>query len=191
MTPRTLTDLSAQEVVNFICNAVTVQNTQLQARTNRELREQQDREYQESLAQDQERERQRAEERQREEERQQREAEGLREEERNRAEAERRNAEAIREAREGLPPEPLENENTLTVGIRGPNGNSVLRTFFNHETTQVLFRAAFALLSLPSQDFVIQRHQGPPIHNDGSSLVDLSLNNYTVLIIEMQDESGP
>ncbi|KAM7442352.1 FAS-associated factor2 [Porites harrisoni] len=142
-------------------------------RTNRELREQQDREYQESLAQDQER------------------AEGLREEERNRAEAERRNAEAIREAREGLPPEPLENENTLTVRIRGPNGNSVLRTFFNHETTQVLFRAAFALLSLPSQDFVIHRHQGPPIHNDGSSLVDLSLNNYTVLIIEMQDESGP
>lgn len=56
---------------------------------------------------------------------------------------------------------------------------------------QVLFRAAFALLSLPSQDFVIQRHQGPPIHNDGSSLVDLSLNSYTVLIIEMQDESGP
>ncbi|KAM7442353.1 FAS-associated factor2 [Porites harrisoni] len=169
MTPRTLTD----------------------CKTNRELREQQDREYQESLAQDQERERQRAEERQREEERQQGEAEGLREEERNRAEAERRNAEAIREAREGLPPEPLENENTLTVRIRGPNGNSVLRTFFNHETTQVLFRAAFALLSLPSQDFVIHRHQGPPIHNDGSSLVDLSLNNYTVLIIEMQDESGP
>ena len=27
--------------------------------------------------------------------------------------------------------------------------------------------------------------------NDGSSLVDLSLNSYTVLIIEMQDESGP
>ena len=47
------------------------------------------------------------------------------------------------------------------------------------------------VLSLPSQDFVIQRHQGPPIHNDGSSLVDLSLNSYTVLIIEMQDESGP
>ncbi|CAH3156718.1 unnamed protein product, partial [Porites lobata] len=143
-------------------------------RTNRELREQQDREYQESLAQDQERERQR------EEERQQR--------------------EVIYDsvtliikylAREGLPPEPLENENTLTVRIRGPNGNSVLRTFFNHETTQVLFRAAFALLSLPSQDFVIHRHRGPPIHNDGSSLVDLSLNNYTVLIIEMQDESGP
>ena len=47
------------------------------------------------------------------------------------------------------------------------------------------------VLSLPSQDFVIQRHQGPHIHNDGSSLVDLSLNSYTVLIIEMQDESGP
>ena len=29
------------------------------------------------------------------------------------------------------------------------------------------------------------------IHNDGSSLVDLSLNSYTVLIIEIQDESGP
>ena len=56
---------------------------------------------------------------------------------------------------------------------------------------EVLFRAAFALLSLPSQDFVIQRHQGPTIHNDGSSLVDLSLNSYTVLITEMQDESGP
>ena len=51
--------------------------------------------------------------------------------------------------------------------------------------------AVFALLSLPSQDFTIQRLQGPPIHNDGSSLVDLSVKNYTVLIIEMQDESGP
>ena len=53
------------------------------------------------------------------------------------------------------------------------------------------FQGGFALLSLPSQEFVIERHQGPPIHNDGSSLVDLSLNSYTVLIIEMQDESGP
>ena len=38
---------------------------------------------------------------------------------------------------------------------------------------------------------LICRHQGPTIHNDGSSLLDLSLNSYTVLIIEMQDESGP
>ena len=46
-------------------------------------------------------------------------------------------------------------------------------------------------VSLPSQDFIIQRHQGLTIHNDGSSLVDLSLNSYTVLIIEVQDKSGP
>ena len=38
---------------------------------------------------------------------------------------------------------------------------------------------------------LIRRYQGPPIHNDGSSLLDLSLNSYTVLTIEMQDESGP
>ena len=35
------------------------------------------------------------------------------------------------------------------------------------------------------------RHQGPPIHNNGSSLVDLSVKSYAVLIIEMQDDSGP
>ena len=55
---------------------------------------------------------------------------------------------------------------------------------------QVLFRVAFALLSLPSEDFAIHRHQGPSICNNGSSLLDLSLGSYTVLMIEMQDESG-
>ena len=51
--------------------------------------------------------------------------------------------------------------------------------------------AAFSQLSLPSQDFAIHRHQGPPIHNDSSSLVDLSVKSYTVLMKEMQEESGP
>ena len=72
----------------------------------------------------------------------------------------------------------------------GSLASATLMSFFL-SLIQVLFMAVFALLSLPSQDFTIQRLQGPPIHNDGSSLVDLSVKNYTVLIIEMQDESGP
>lgn len=170
---------------------MSAQNTQLQARRDRNLREQQDREYQESLACDQERQRQREDERQREEERKQRQGERLIQEERIRVEAERRNAEAICEARAGLPHEPLESENTITLRIRGPTGNSIQRTFFDYDTTQVLFRTAFALLSLPSQDFVLHRHQGPSIDNDGSSLSEISLKSHTVLVIEMHDESDP
>ena len=72
----------------------------------------------------------------------------------------------------------------------GSLASATLTSFFL-SLIQVLFMAAFALLSLPSQDFAIHRHQGPPIHNNGSSLVDFSVKSYTVLIIEMQDESGP
>lgn len=192
MPPHTLPGLTdPQEVVSFICRAVSAQNTQLQARRDRNLREQQEREYQESLACDQERQRQRKDERQREEERKQRQREHLIQEERIRVEAECRNAEAIRVARAGLPHEPLESENTITLRIRGPTGNSIQRTFFDYDTTQVLFRTAFALLSLPSQDFVFHRHQGPSILSDGSSLSEISLKSHTVLVIEMHDESDP
>lgn len=194
MPPRTLPGLTdPQELVSFICRAVSAQNTQLQARRDRNLREQQDREYKESLACDQERQRQREDERQREEERKHRQGERLIQEERIRVEAECRNAEAIWdcEARAGLPHEPLESENTITLRIRGPTGNFIQRTFFDHDTTQVLFRTAFALLSLPSQDFVLHRHQGPSIHNDGSTLSEISLNSHSVLVIEMHDESDP
>lgn len=50
------------------------------------------------------------------------------------------------------------------------------------------FRAAFAMLALPSQNFVIHQHQGTIIENDGSSLSDLLLINSSLLSIEMMDD---
>lgn len=48
------------------------------------------------------------------------------------------NERAIREARGLLPEEPLENEDTLTIRLRGPQGNDVRRTFYAVDTTEVI-----------------------------------------------------
>ena len=49
------------------------------------------------------------------------------------------NENAIREALEQLPEEPLENVNTVRIRLRGLQGNTVQRTFYTTDTTEVMF----------------------------------------------------
>ncbi|KAL9966005.1 hypothetical protein ACROYT_G024011 [Oculina patagonica] len=192
MAPDVLTNcLNVQEVIGFIERAIRVQQDQIGLRRTRELRAEQDQAYQESLQRDRERARQREEERLREEELE-RERQRVQREEEERAreaelERERSNAEALREARENLPEEPLAREDTTQVRIRGPDGEVVSRTFYMSDTTQVLYNAAFVLLALPSQNFRIRTYSRV-LENDGSDLSTLELMESTVLSIEMLDE---
>ena len=73
----------------------------------------------------------------------------------------------------------------------GSLASATLTSSFFFVSDSGAFDGGVFQLSLPSQDFAIHRHQGPPIHNDSSSLVDLSVKSYTVLMKEMQEESGP
>jgi len=57
---------------------------------------------------------------------------------------------AIREARENLPSEPLESEDTVNIRLRGPDGQVTRRTFYIGDSTQVLLNDVLSLsLSLP------------------------------------------
>lgn len=164
-----------QVVVTFILAATERQQDQTVLRRNREIRERQDQEYQESLAIDRERDRQRLEE------------EEAMERQRIATEV---NENAIREALEQLPEEPLENVNTVRIRLRGLQGNTVQRTFYTTDTTEVLFRAAFALLALPSPHFRLRRSvsaNGTTIENNGVTLQELVQDN-TTLLVEMNDE---
>ena len=48
------------------------------------------------------------------------------------------NENAITEALEQLPEEQLENVNTVTIRLRGPQGNTIQRTFCTTDTTEVI-----------------------------------------------------
>ncbi|KAJ7319178.1 hypothetical protein OS493_036580 [Desmophyllum pertusum] len=94
---------------------------------------------------------------------------------------------AIRETRNQLPAEPLVNgEHTVNIRLRDHEGNVLGRTFWESDTTQVLFSAAFALLELPSQNFSLRTHDGL-IDNNGTSLTELNLTGDVLISVEMLD----